>query len=232
MPRVRAVLLAGLAAVVAAPLLAGCGGGDGGVTLHWYVGSGELRLLPGGRPALHRRLGRPLPDRAGAAAAQRRRAATAGRAPAGRPGPHRRPHRHGRHLDGRVRRGRLAAAVGRRPGRAGRRRRAGRAAGDRPLPRACSGPPRSPATPSCSGIASPAPAPPPPTWDQLITAAEALPRRAAARSPSRAAGTRATRSGSPPCSPPPAPSWSPTPTGPDRARAGLAPTDRPGRRSG
>jgi multiple sugar transport system substrate-binding protein len=35
MPRVRAVLLAALAA---APLLAGCGGGDRGVTLHWYVG--------------------------------------------------------------------------------------------------------------------------------------------------------------------------------------------------
>jgi multiple sugar transport system substrate-binding protein len=35
MPRVRAGLLAALAA---APLLAGCGAGDGGVTLHWYVG--------------------------------------------------------------------------------------------------------------------------------------------------------------------------------------------------
>ena len=40
------MLLAGLAAVVAAPLLAGCGGGDSGVTLHWYVGqetSGSYR---------------------------------------------------------------------------------------------------------------------------------------------------------------------------------------------
>jgi multiple sugar transport system substrate-binding protein len=35
MPRVRAALLAGL---TAAPLLVGCGAGDGGVTLHWYVG--------------------------------------------------------------------------------------------------------------------------------------------------------------------------------------------------
>ena len=49
MPRVRVVLLAGraaLAAVVAAPLLAGCGSGGGGVTLHWYVGqeaSGSYR---------------------------------------------------------------------------------------------------------------------------------------------------------------------------------------------
>jgi multiple sugar transport system substrate-binding protein len=35
-----------LAAVIAAPLLAGCGGGGGGVTLHWYVGqesSGSYR---------------------------------------------------------------------------------------------------------------------------------------------------------------------------------------------
>jgi multiple sugar transport system substrate-binding protein len=46
MPRVRAVLLSALAAVVAAALLAGCGSGDGGVTLHWYVGqegSGSYR---------------------------------------------------------------------------------------------------------------------------------------------------------------------------------------------
>jgi multiple sugar transport system substrate-binding protein len=35
MPRFRAALLAALAA---APLLAGCGNGDRGVTLHWYVG--------------------------------------------------------------------------------------------------------------------------------------------------------------------------------------------------
>lgn len=42
MRKVRAVL----AAVVAAPLVAGCGGGGGGVTLHWYVGqesSGSYR---------------------------------------------------------------------------------------------------------------------------------------------------------------------------------------------
>ncbi|HVE29702.1 MAG TPA: extracellular solute-binding protein, partial [Mycobacteriales bacterium] len=46
MPRVRVVLRAALAAVVAAPLLAGCGSGGGGVTLHWYVGqeaSGSYR---------------------------------------------------------------------------------------------------------------------------------------------------------------------------------------------
>ena len=43
MPRVRALVLAVL---TAAPLLAGCGGDDRGVTLHWYYGqeaSGSYR---------------------------------------------------------------------------------------------------------------------------------------------------------------------------------------------